>query len=480
MIKKSICIGIFSFLFISSIYAQTSKIVIENSSIGINELFTISIVVDNEEINDYSTFPIIPGMVKKGTSSSSSTTIINGQVTMTQRILQSYLPTKEGKIILEPFTMKVNGKAVYCPGTTIVVGPPVTRKSSSFFDQDPFENFFEDRNQPSEFVDVKDKAFFALTPSKKQIYVGEGVTVTLAFYVAEDNQAEMQFYELPQQLARILKQIKPDHCWEENFMIQQVEGELVQINGKNYMQYKLYEAVFYPFTLKDIVFPSLDLKLIKYKIAKNPSFFGDNRQESFKTFTSAQKIVHVKELPSHPLRDQVAVGNFQLIESIQPSTIEAGKGFRYTFKIVGEGNIASIGIPKFKTDSQFLLYEPTTHQNITRSMGKVTGDKTFTYYGVAQDTGVYKISNYIQWTFFNPTTGKYQTLIPTTQLRVSGKPPQQLDTHGQDVFLQKYGMMDLEQNNKMIGPYSIDWMNIFIFIFIGIASLTIIYLVIKK
>src|SRR5262249_8415683 len=148
------------------------------------------------------------------------------------------------------------------------------------------------------------------------VYVGEGFTTTLSFLSADNDRAPMQFYELSKQLGDILKKIKPSNCWEENFNIENIEGEPVIINGRNYTQYKIYEATFYPLNTKPIVFPSVPLEMIKYKVAKDPSFFGQNRQLGFKTFYTREKRVTVKELPPHPLRDAVAVGDYRLDERL--------------------------------------------------------------------------------------------------------------------------------------------------------------------
>ncbi len=460
-------------------YGQSSKIVLGNTDIGVNEVFTISITLENEEVENYSGFPDITDMLKRGTSSSASTNIINGQMSFTQSIIQNYIPTKEGKFVIKPFTMKVNGKAIFCPGATIHVGPPVQRKrSSTFFDTD-VDDFFGNTREPTEFVDVKDKAFLAVSTSKNEIYVGEGVTTALSFYVAEDNEAEMQFYDLQNQLMALVKKIKPGHCWEENFMIQQVEGQPVDINGKRYMQYKLYEATFYPLTAKDISFPSLDLKLIKYKVAKNPSFFGNNRQEDFKIFKSAYKKVKVKELPPHPLRDKVAVGVFELREDLRPIKVEAGKGFTYVFKIIGEGNISSISAPDILTTEKITIYPPSIHQTINRLMGRVVGDKTFTYYGTPLDTGIYQLKDYLQFTFFNPKTGKYESLRPAQSLRVIGVPITFMGNPNQDEFTKEYGLLS-SPKEKWVNRQSLDWWKISSFIFLALMILGVMYMVLKK
>ena len=65
--------------------------------------------------------------------------------------------------------------------------------------------------------------------------------------------------------------------------------------------------------------------MIKYKVAKNPSFFGQNRKEDFKKFYTKAKRVKVKELPPHPLKNSVAVGDYKLDERIRTKDLETGK-----------------------------------------------------------------------------------------------------------------------------------------------------------
>ena len=45
------------------------------------------------------------------------------------------------------------------------------------------------------------------------------------------------------------------------------------INGRGYTQYKIYQGAFYPLNSETIVFPSVNLEMIKFRIAKNPSFW---------------------------------------------------------------------------------------------------------------------------------------------------------------------------------------------------------------
>lgn len=414
---------LFILTLLCQVQAQEVSIELGPNEIGINEQFTITVKVAEDRLQRYGDFPDIPGFEKAGTSTSSSTNIVNGKVSSSQSVIQSYIPTREGTFQLAPFQMEINDQQVSSSGTTIKVGPSRQgRRSNSPFDfNDPFEDFFGGRNQPDEFENVKEEAFLALSTSKDTVYLGEGFTTTLAFYVSETNQAPLQFYDLGKQLTDILKDIKPTAAWEENFNIENINGTPVTINGENYTQYKIYQAAYYPFNLTTIRFPRLPLKMIKYKVAKNPSFFGRRRQEDFKTFYSQPKQVVVKDLPPHPLKEQVSVGDYQLEESISQTTLETGISFNYTFKVAGEGNISAIDKPTIRQTKGLEIYAPSIEQNISRRNNHVRGSKAFSYYAVPREPGDYKLSNYFNWIFFNPETERYDTLTSDITVHVEGK-----------------------------------------------------------
>lgn len=406
---------------VHSVKAQTIQIILGPDEIGENQAWTITATIQNDRFktNDYN-FPDIDGFRKRGTSSQSQTNIINGQVSSSQSVVMTYLPTRQGTFTVPPFKMRINDQVISSPGKKIKVGPPVQNQQ-----RDPFRNFYEkdDFFGPGnpEFIDIKEDAFLALTTSKNEVYVGEGFTTALSFYVAESNRAPLQFYELAKQLSTLLKKIKPATCWEENFNIENIQGETVTINGADYTQYKLYQATFYPLNTKPIEFPSIGLEMIKFKVAKNPSFFGQNRQENFKTFYTKPKTIKVKELPPHPLRDQVAVGDYRLDEGITSTALQTGQSFSYEFNVYGEGNISAIEKPVVFKDGSFDFYEPNIRQDINRQSNRVTGTKSFNYFIIPKEPGEYRISDFVHWVFFNPNTRNYDTLKPKAVVVVSGE-----------------------------------------------------------
>jgi hypothetical protein len=396
------------------------QIILGPDEIGENQAWTIHVSVSNEQLRGYDNFPDIEGFRKRGTSTQSQTSIVNGKMSSMQGVIMTYTPTKQGTFTLPAFKMKVNGQIISSNGKKIKVGPPIQVQS-----RDPFRSFFDDdafgAKRETEFVDVKEDAFLALTTNKDEVYVGEGFTTSLSFYVAESNRAPMQFHDLGPQLSDILKKLRPSACWEENFNIENIEGESVEIGGKGYTQYKIYQAVYYPLNNKQVDFPSVGLEMIKFKVAKNPSFFGQNRQEDFKTFYSKPKTVKVKDLPPHPLRDVVAVGDYRLDEKITSPSGETGKSIAYEYNVYGEGNISAIEKPNIQKSQTFDFFEPNVKQNINRENGRVTGTKAFSYFIIPQEPGNFDLKDYVNWTFFNPKTKKYDTLKSKVSLVITGE-----------------------------------------------------------
>ena len=464
----------FSCLWISlEAYSQNIQIQLGPDEIGENQAWTIAVHIINGQLKTYDNFPEIDGLRKRGTSTQSQTSIVNSQVSSSQSVIMTYVPTRQGVFTIPPFSMKINDQVTMSSGKKIKVGPPIQAQTRDPFGRDPFGDFFG--KTETEFVDVKEEALLALTTSKEEVYVGEGLTATLSFLVADNNRAPMQFFELGRQLSEILKKLKPANCWEENFNIENIEGEPITINGKGYTQYRIYQAAFYPLNTEPVTFPSVGLEMIKFKVAKNPSFFGQNRQEDFKTFNSKPKVVHVKELPPHPLQSSVAVGNYQLDEKISTTQLKTGQSVGYEFNVRGEGNISSVERPLIPRDNNFDFYEPNIQQNITHENSRVSGTKSFRYFLVPKEPGQFGLKNYFQWVFFNPAKKKYDTLRSHVVLNVEGESQRNQSIQSTDLG-SFYDRIDTADNSLRAATHT-SWtkigMNLFILLMLG----TSVYLV---
>jgi hypothetical protein len=402
-------------------FGQDIKVDLGPDQLGINETFTIKVTLSNEKIKSYDQFPEIPGFQKQGISQSSSMNIINGQMSSSNSIIQYYKPTRKGQFTLPKFSVLINGQAAPSPGKRITVTDAAASSPSGGNAFDPFAEFFGRDEEMPEFVEIADDAFFAVNIDKSEVYAGEGFTMDISFFMSEQNQAPFQFYEAGKQLDAILKKLKPANAWEENFSITTIEPQTVERNGKKWVKFKVFESTFFPFSEGKIEIPRVPWQMIKYKVAKNPSLFGANRQEDFKTFYSSPKTITVKPLPPHPLKSEVPVGIFKLRENITTLEAKTGEGFAYNFGIAGIGNINSLTAPKRLPGTNLTTFDPNVRQQINRGYGQISGIKEFDYFVTLNEAGEYPLDQYFSWIYFDPEREVYDTLKPLALVRVTGE-----------------------------------------------------------
>jgi len=459
--------------------AQNIRIILGPDKIAVNQAFTITVEVQNERIKSLDKFPEIQGLNRVGQSTSSSTNIINGQYSTTSSIIQNYAPIQEGTIVIRPFTIEVNGQQINSPGKQVTIGPPVQQQRRyDPFSYDPFEDFFG-RRQPQEFIEVKEDAFLALTVDKNEVYVGEGFTTTLGLYVSASNQADLSLPEnISEQISEIKENITPANCWEENFKITTINSENVEINNKRYRRYKLFQASFFPLNNEPISFPAISMDMIKYKVAKNPSFFGRSRQADKIVFTTTPKKVVVRDLPPHPLKEKVPVGKYLLSEEISGEELNTGQSFTYQFSVQGEGNISAIDVPTIVESGDFDFYSPNIRQNINRSNNKVRGAKSFNYYAIPNEPGEFDLEDYISLVYFNPYEEKYDTLRSNISVLVTGESKKNVSISSNDLGT-FYNIIDIE-NNKLENINQVGIVKVVANIIILILLALTVYFIFKK
>ncbi len=368
-------------------------------------------------------FPEFPDFSKRGFTKAIARSLVAGQPIVTYSISQNYLPKKEGTLKIKPFKLLVNNTEVKSEGCLVIVTKPLDNPLAEETEttSEDFTDFIEGNQK--DLVNVKENAFFSLNTNKLNPFVGEGFTLTLAFYVAESNTADIQFDQNTTQIPAIIKKIKPESCWEESFGLTETQGESIKINGKNYMQYKFYQATFYPLNNKEIVIPSVNLRLLKDANSKE-----EGKKQSYVSFSTKPFVIKPKDLPPHPLKQQISVGVFTLKETVNTTNIATGKSIDYQIQISGDGNISEVKLPTVKNDSTFDFFQPDINSTISPQGNKIIGTKSFTFHIIPKQAGNFAMSKYFSWIYFNPQKGRYDTLRPKVEIHSSGKTINTVDT----------------------------------------------------
>lgn len=398
------------FLTVFSAQAQESTVELGKKTIALDEPFAITLVIRNaQQPSVYSPFPDIKGMQKRDVVLVTTRENVAGKQLTVQRVTQNYMATDEGTYTLPDFPMTINGREVRTKGTSVAVGPPINPDYKLLLDSTLAK---EISAVAAEYGDVKDDAFLAFSIDKPTVYVGEGFTASLALYIADNSRAALESYRPGEQIAEILKQIKPDNCWEEDFRIREFQSFPVTIKGRRYTQYKMYQATFYPFNTDTVRFGQVGFTM---RVKQG------NRKESYQTFYAYPKTVTVNPLPPHPLRGKVAVGTFRLEEAVSRKRPVTGRGLYHQFKIMGEGNFSAVNLAPPVSDVSFEFFPPESKLSLNLTGRRVTGEKLFQTYVLPKEPGRYEWKKYFQWVYFNTEKRAYDTLRSGLVLMVNGQ-----------------------------------------------------------
>ena len=404
-----------SFLVLFSLFSVTgfgqvpdngASIELSQSTFSIERPFTISVIIPNSESRATITFPDIAGFSKKGTSTSVSPTEVGGKTITNQVVTQTYQALAPGRFRLPPFTIFVSGESIHSEGAMLVVQPVKTATvpvdvALSTIDIAP-----------------NSAAFLSLRVSKSSVYAGEGVALTLSFFIADNYPYELSFTAIDKQLQTIIKKIRPVNSWEENIPINELKPVPVAIRGKKFREIRFYKSIFFPLSNQDLKLPAVSLQLDRPR----PKIGPPTAQAETATFTSRPLTITVKSLPAHPLRGRVPVGSFQLEEGLERQGVSIGQSVRYTFTVTGEGNITTLPAPAlFNENTELDVFPPEERHTVEHDGNQVTGHKTFTYFIVPHQNGPVSLANHVQWIYFDPQTAHYDTLRPQVRLQVGGK-----------------------------------------------------------
>lgn len=377
-----------------------------SKNLTLDQPFLISVVLRDVETRPSVIFPEIKDLEKRSKSATSSVNTVDGRKVVIQTITQEYYAKKAGNYLIPEFTLTVNNLKLHSDETMVVFAKA----------GDASGNALEENVAVTEVEDNSQSVFLSVQTDKKQVYIRQGFAVRISLYIAENAPVEMEFYRFNEQLQSILKAVRPVNCWEENIGVEEIIKRKVTIRGRKYAEYNMYQARLFPITTEDIVLPSVKLDMLVTESGGAVNV----EKKLVRGFYSRPVTVVVRQLPDHPLRDQVAVGQYSLKERLSSDLVYPGESVRYMFKVEGVGNITAIPAPVIQASSSFDIYPPEISQVIKRSYQSVVGEKTFNYFVVPRKDGEFPLSRYFHWIYFDVEKQNYDTLTSAASLEVRG------------------------------------------------------------
>jgi hypothetical protein len=354
--------------------------------------FSLNEQGDNLRLPDLSNFEVLMG---PSTSTSSSTQIINGQVTSSVSYSYTYIlrAKNEGTFEIRPATVEVDGTIYESNSLKIQVVKGKTPQQTR-----------EDNQAAEGAADVgKEDLFVRVVFSKSRVYRGEQLLATVKLY-AEPNLPIQGFEEvnLPEYEGFYSQDID---------MPQQISFTREVYNDRIYKVGVLKKTLLFPQQNGTLSIKPFSLTcLVRQQIG--PRSFFDDFFSGYRTararITSEPVSLQVRDLPPAPAEFTGAVGDFSVSAKLSKSLVSTNDAVTLEVTVQGSGNIRLIRNPELVLPTDFEVYDPRSTENIRTTDQGMSGTKIVEYLFQPRFEGDYTIPG-VRFSFFNPASGQFVT-----------------------------------------------------------------------
>jgi len=332
------------------------------------------------------------------TSYSSSTQIINGKISReTSYSYVYYLQgVKEGKFVIPPASVIVKNKTYYSDSLRIeVIGSNAASQSTQGAGGTKNEEITDENG---------DDIFVNMSLSKRDVYLGEHIAVTVKIYTRVDISGinEIKYPGFEGFLKSDLETPPLTSLQREN------------INGMIYGTGVVQQFLLYPQTTGEINIDPVQISvLIRQKSGQSDPFFGD----FFANYTTIPKVViskpvkiKVNPLPGVKPDDfSGIVGKASMVATLSKDTVNVNDAVNLKMVISGSGNLKLANTPEMKLPTDLEVYDPKVTDNLKNGMNGTTGQKTFEYLLIPRHYGDFSIPP-VTYSYFNIESKRFERI----------------------------------------------------------------------
>jgi len=339
-----------------------------------------------------------------GPNQSSSMSSVNGNTTMSLGVSYDLVATKTGIFTIGPATIIAAGKKYTTSPITIQVvkGAPVQQNTGS-----GNGGGFPGTPNQAEYGDVGKSIFIRAVPSKTSAYRGEQIALDFRLYTRIQIEAN-QLDKMPDFTGfwnEDVKNTNPNILWRTE-----------TYKGQQYRVTDIKQIILFADHAGDI---TIDPMLMTFIVdqpmpAKDliDQVFGNNVRQVKYQAKSNKVIIHVKPLPDNAALNNTAdaVGKFAISASLDKHELKTNETLNYKITVTGSGNLKLMKAPVVDLPPGFEKYDPKTEDSIKVTSNGVSGYRIYNYLVIPRNEGTYPI-NPVKFSYFNPGTGKYETLV---------------------------------------------------------------------
>lgn len=408
MKRKAFLILLFSLLSWLPLWAnEVSFTASAPSQVAVGERFRVVYSVNKRPSNfngpAFGEFRLLSGPSQ---SSSSSTQIINGQVTHSENFSFTYIleSTREGTFTIPGANVTVDGNNFDSNVVTIRVSG---QAASGTQPSAPAPG----QQQAPAAQGVSDRdIFLRAVVSNTNPYQGQAVTVTYKLYTRVVV-SQYSIEKLPAYQGFWAEEVTPSGQ-------PQVTEEV--IDGQRYNVAAIRQVVLFPQRAGELSIEPLDMQTFVRVAATRRSgslldeFFGGSPFGGFQNverpLRSNQVRVNVRALPAQnrPASFKGMVGSFEMKADLKPLEVAVNEPITLTMTINGNGNLRMLEKPEIQFPGNLEAFDPNISDNIRTSASGVSGSRQYEYLLIPRTGGTFEIPA-IQFSFFDPAAGRYVT-----------------------------------------------------------------------
>jgi hypothetical protein len=405
---------------------------------GIDDTYTATVQIEINGVSgperywnpDFGDFDVGPTTVKQGTS-----TVLDPQHGQQIRtlILRRYelKPNRGGRIRVRPAKMRLAGKEYETGSVLVQVGPssglaggnaPAQSSGGSASDPTSAGSIgVPGFTQPDDRLSDQEM-FLHVVADKKDVYVGEQVTVTWLIYTRSEI---LKFEPKPPSLTGLW----PEVLYEPDAYFTYHE---TTVGGAPYVVAIVSKRALFPTQAGRV-----EIKPFRAKVASLSSSPGHSQSLASRAVT-----IRVKPLPAGapPGFDPTYVGSFQVESSVDRNQIEASESLTLLVKVSGQGAIRRTEAPKLAFPGFSFRAPRDTQDTVDVSTGVVRGERVYRYWTTPEQGGSLNIPP-IQLPYFDPHSGSYKVAssrpIPILVRGDPGKLARPAEGDGRDNLIQR-------------------------------------------
>ena len=352
------------------------------------------------------------------TSTSSSFQMVNGSMSHSVKCTYTFAlqAIKEGTFHVGSASLNVKGKKVTSEPFDIKVLPDdgshaASSSSGAYSGQSQGQ-----QNTSDPQVSGKD-LFLRVIPSKKSVYLGEQVVLTYKLYTKVPV-SSLSVENMPSYAGFWTKDITDNNggsLRQSSEYVNGIEYTVAEIQKIVIVPQRAGKHTIDPMTIECIAQirteSNRQRSMDPFEAFFNDPFFNRNIANVKKELSSQSFALEVKSLPEadKPASFAGAVGNYNFKSDIDMTELKTNEAFTLTYTVRGTGNVELLKMPEPVFPPDFEVYDPKIITTPDVSSQGLSGTKKAEYLVIPRRAGNFTVPA-VEFSYFNPATGTYQTI----------------------------------------------------------------------